>query len=379
MLMPYIQKAIDFIGQLIEKWEGLDQGTKDMIIKIAAVAAAIGPVLVAIGSVLTAIGAIMTVIPMLVTALAGPIGIIALIVAAIVALGVVIYKNWDDIKAWAAGLVESVKELVKNFVEKIHELKEKVLTKLGEMILNAYNKVEEMKKSIKDKIESMKTDVVNKFQTMKTNVIEKVKGLKDDAVKKFEEIKTKIKEKIDGAKDKAVEAFVKMKDAIKEKIVNIKTEIETGFENAVKYIKDLPGKAFQWGADIIGGIVDGIRSMIDQVGDAASSIADKIREFIHFSEPDKGPLSDFHTYMPDMINEMVKGINAGVPKLESAMNNAASALIPNGGVQNNRSITNANQITMNVYGAPGQSIDELYEVIQNKMNQQVYMNEAVFA
>ena len=46
--------------------------------------------------------------------------------------------------------------------------------------------------------------------------------------------------------------------------------------------------AFQWGADFIGGIVDGIWSMIDSVADAVWSVADTIRCFLHFSGGTKG-------------------------------------------------------------------------------------------
>ena len=37
-------------------------------------------------------------------------------------------------------------------------------------------------------------------------------------------------------------------------------------------------------------------------------MADKIKSFLGFSEPEDGPLSDFHTYMPDMIDLMTQRI-----------------------------------------------------------------------
>ena len=40
-------------------------------------------------------------------------------------------------------------------------------------------------------------------------------------------------------------------------------------------------------------IVNGIKSMIGKVGDAVSSVANKIRGFLHFSVPDEGPLTDY--------------------------------------------------------------------------------------
>lgn len=82
---------------------------------------------------------------------------------------------------------------------------------------------------------------------------------------------------------------------------------------------ELPAQAVQWGADIIDGIVSGITSAVGKIGKAASNVASKIRSFLGFSEPEDGPLSDFHTYMPDMIDLMVKGIAAGKRKVSDAL------------------------------------------------------------
>lgn len=63
-----------------------------------------------------------------------------------------------------------------------------------------------------------------------------------------------------------------------------------------------------WGVDLITGLVNGIKSMIDKVADAAAEVAAKIASYIHFSEPDVGPLSKFHTFAPDMMELFAKGI-----------------------------------------------------------------------
>ena len=93
----------------------------------------------------------------------------------------------------------------------------------------------------------------------------------------------------------------------------------TGFTAAIDWIKALPAQAVQWGKDIIDSIVSGIKSAVSKVGEAVSGVASKIKGFLGFSEPDEGPLSDFHTYMPDMIDLMTKGISAGKAKVRDAL------------------------------------------------------------
>ena len=48
--------------------------------------------------------------------------------------------------------------------------------------------------------------------------------------------------------------------------------------------------------------------MIDAVADTISEVAGTIAEFLHFSEPDKGPLSNFNSWMPDMMKQMAEQI-----------------------------------------------------------------------
>ena len=67
--------------------------------------------------------------------------------------------------------------------------------------------------------------------------------------------------------------------------------------------------------------MNGIKSCIGAIGDAISGVANKIKSFLGFSVPEDGPLSDFDTYMPDMIDLMVRGINAGKKKVEGALQN----------------------------------------------------------
>ena len=117
-------------------------------------------------------------------------------------------------------------------------------------------------------------------------------------------------------------AFTNILTGITTTVTNIKDAIVNGFTAAIDWIKSLPAQAIQWGADIINGIVDGIKGAIGAVGDAVSGVANKIKSFLGFSEPDEGPLSDFHTYMPDMIDLMSKGITAGKEKVRKALDDA---------------------------------------------------------
>ncbi len=119
--------------------------------------------------------------------------------------------------------------------------------------------------------------------------------------------------------DKIREAAGNLLEGIKATIGNVRDAIVTGIQAAIDWITSLPADALKWGSDIIDGIVSGIQSAVGRVGEAVKGVADKIKSFLGFSEPEDGPLSDFHTYMPDMIDLMASGITSGKKKVKDAL------------------------------------------------------------
>lgn len=106
MLVPVLEKISAGMAKISEWWGTLSPETQDMIIKIALVAAAIGPLLVLIGKISTGIGAIIKLLPMM----AGPAGIAIAAIAGIIAAGALLIKNWDKIKAAAKKLGDWLSE-----------------------------------------------------------------------------------------------------------------------------------------------------------------------------------------------------------------------------------------------------------------------------
>lgn len=80
------------------------------------------------------------------------------------------------------------------------------------------------------------------------------------------------------------------------------------FDNVSSGIQSVLSNAWTWGSDLISNFVSGIWDNIQSVVDAAVDIGNSIRDYIGFSEPDKGPLSKFHTFAPDMMELFASGI-----------------------------------------------------------------------
>jgi len=108
------------------------------------------------------------------------------------------------------------------------------------------------------------------------------------------------------------------------------------FDCVVYFFTDLGTKALNWGKDLVTNYLNGIKANINLLATAGKLIGEKIKSYIHFSEPDVGPLSDFHTYMPDMLKGLAEGINDNIGMLDKPMSNLASAMVPGTNGMNDR-------------------------------------------
>ena len=108
-VMPAIQAAVDavipVIQSLIDGWNSLDEDTQNFILTAVAVVAAIGPIIAIAGKVISVLGTVISVIGSVISILGGP---LTVAIAAAVAIGVTLYKNWDTIKTKASEVWQAV-------------------------------------------------------------------------------------------------------------------------------------------------------------------------------------------------------------------------------------------------------------------------------
>ena len=73
-----------------------------------------------------------------------------------------------------------------------------------------------------------------------------------------------------------------------------------------------------YGNDLIMNMAGGIESAKPFLEKVITGVAEMIHSIIGFSEPERGPLSDFHTYAPDMIKLWNKGVYDNLGSVEDS-------------------------------------------------------------
>lgn len=170
-----------------------------------------------------------------------------------------------------------------------------------------------------------------------------------------------------------IEGLISMAGSLPQIAMDILVNLKDTFAGGVE-------AAWGWGRDLIINFANGIIEHTKQVWSSVKSVAQSIWNLLHFSEPEEGPLKNFHTFAPDMMREFAKGIT----KNQHLVSDAASQAME--GVSNAMSAGNATSNAYNyggfnisVYQQPGESTDELIDRLMYQMQNRMDARRTVFA
>jgi len=316
-LMPKLQQFIDFMKQHPQ--------LASFALALAGITAVMGPLLMIFGSFVSIIGGLMTIVPALAGAfsfLLGPIGLVVAGIAGAIAIGVLLYKNWDTVKKFAIKIWTAIK----NAIQKI---------------------IIAMVTSIKVKFMAIKTFITTVFTAIKTKI---------STV--WTNIKTKVTNTVTGIKDKVTSVFTSLKEKVGNTFKSIKEKITKPIKDAKDKVSDVVNKIKGFFPLSIGKIFSGMK-------------------LPHFSVKGKAPFGiggkgekpgiSVKWYKKAMQNPYMFS-NAtlfGAGEAGSEILYGRDALMRDIA----KAVSGGNGITVNVYGSDGMSVTELANAVERKLIQ----------
>jgi len=154
VLLPAVADLATWIGEnLLPKIQSLIEWFQQhpkiatFALALAGITAVLGPVIMILGSLVSMIGGVISIVAVLgpvIGAVAGPVLAVVAAIAAAIAIGVLLYKNWDTIKAKASQVFTAIKTTV---TTNFNTLKNTVTT-VWNAIKNAITKPIETAKSV---------------------------------------------------------------------------------------------------------------------------------------------------------------------------------------------------------------------------------------
>lgn len=215
------------------------------------------------------------------TALGGP---WAIAIGAAIAVGVLLWQNWDVIKEKAGQLKDWIGEKwegiktatsnawnnVKNWTsEKWNAAKDAVTSKAGEIYNAAKDKFTNVANTVKEKAGNAKDWAEEKFKGLADGAKTKFDDVRSSAQTKWSEISDKVRSGAETARSKAETAFSTMKDNLGKSLNGVKDTASDVFGKVGSWAKDLPG-------NIAKGLSDGLSSIKRSITDIANGLASGI-------------------------------------------------------------------------------------------------------
>lgn len=305
-LIPKVEAAIDIVDGLVDKFEALDPGTKELIVNIGLAAAAIGPLLLVGGKLITGvataissiskISGLISALPGILTALTGPIGIV---IAAVAAFAV----------AWATdfgGIRETTQEIMQSIQDIISSIWGTIVSLWNDNFLGIQDTAKQAWDLIKSAFEDALNIIVDIFNVFKSLFSGDWSQLWEDVKTLFSDIWNAIMDLLGGFLDLVIdtivrvgvrlwgaanEAFNNIMTAFEEVWNSIVSWFEGAIEDPVDTVKSIGTSLYNAGRDIFTSLWDGLKGVWESIKGWVQDAVDWISEKVQFWQSESAKVS----------------------------------------------------------------------------------------
>lgn len=277
-----LREFIQTLTDLLRKFNEMDPKQQQMIVKIAMIVAAVGPLLIIIGKIITliatvagSIGTIISVVSTVIGAIGTVIGAISaaipvigallasfapviLIIGALIAALVLLVKNWDTVCAAANKLKNTV---VKAFTDFVNYIKQSISTGV-KVVSDGFNNA---KNNVKNIVSAIKNNIVQVFNSIQTTISNIITVIKNVISNIFNAIRTTISNVLNGIKTTFTTIWTNIKSVVTNVIDTVKNTITTGINTAKNTITTVLNNIRNTFSNIFNTVVSTVKGAIDKI------------------------------------------------------------------------------------------------------------------
>lgn len=183
-------------------------------------------------------------------------------------------------------------------------------------------------------IKSIIIAVINSVQSFTSNAWNKIStgikgvlnGIKSNVSTIWNSMPNSVRTAMNTIQNCVLRVWDKVHSGVWDRIWRIRNTIADGLNSSADCIRNLVNQAWDWGYDLMQNLINGINYQMGSLGNIVSDVANMIWEYLHFSVPEKGPLTDFESWMPDFMQGLAKGIESSQKAVEKTVSGVATAM-----------------------------------------------------
>ena len=117
-----------------------------------------------------------------------------------------------------------------------------------------------------------------------------------------------------------------IKNGIGDRLGGVRDAVVNAMNAVYNAVMDKVNSSWSWGRDLMQNLINGLNYMLGNLINTVADVARAISDYLHFSVPDKGPLTEFESWMPDFMKGLAQGINKSKKYVEKAISGVADAM-----------------------------------------------------
>ncbi|HDX9612732.1 TPA: hypothetical protein ROY01_003834 [Bacillus toyonensis] len=254
------------------------------------------------------------------TLLASPWFWVVAAIAAVIAIGVLLYQNWDEVKKYAQELWDKVKDAWNGMTKAVGDAYNDMVQSVKDWWNETKQKWNDMVESANSKAEEMKQKVVQKYEQLKQDAVQKLLGLYSDAKNKWNQIKQDAQDKAEEMKQRAIQKYEQMKREAVQKLLEMVNDVREKFNNMVNAAEEKVDSMGRAAKNMMNGFVEGVRNGFnDAVNKVRSGVNDMYNQFTGF-------FRTFYNSGKGLLSSFVNGIVSGFGDAVSAVSRGMSSI-----------------------------------------------------
>nr|WP_255286167.1 hypothetical protein [Bacillus cereus] len=236
---------------------------------------------------------------------ANPIGIVVGLIVALIAVGVLLYQNWDEITKWCKEMWATMEEKWDQGVTILKAAYRKMMFEVKQWWVDTREKWDNMVKDVKEKAQKMKEDAIAKYEEMKQAAIQKLQDILNDNAQKWNDLINGVKNKAEEMKQKAVQKYEEMKRDAVQKLYEMVSDAKQKWDDMVQAAEDKVESMKRAAKRMLDGVKDSVKNGFN---DAVNDTADGIRKMVNKFT---GYFRDFYNSGKGLLSEFTNGIWKG--------------------------------------------------------------------